>query len=151
MDRYAYLLRGCAEKAGLAPVKQIAAQPGVVAVYRATIHRTDWRASDVVVTVIRTEAVTREAIYVGRFENKPIRRAMDIEEYNAFVHLIDVKTFDKLRDQDDRPSPDLCMMERAAGTFVKSVIFSPQEPGDVYANLAEALRLYLPEALREIQ
>ena len=153
MERYAYILRECAERANVLPVKQIATQPGIKAVYRVTLHHPDWRCADAVVTVTRDgEGVSREAVYAGCFNNQPITRPITIATYNAFVGLVGQAKFDKLGDQVDIPTlnADLCLFERAAGTFVKSVIFTPQKATGSYEFLLQAIQTYLPEALREI-
>ncbi|GAB4518831.1 MAG: hypothetical protein OHK0046_26950 [Anaerolineae bacterium] len=152
MERFAPILRACAEKAALPTVKALAARPGMKAVYRVTIYHADWRAADVVVTIKHGTETVREIVYVGCFENKPLIRKMTPADYQAFVALVGTKTFDHLSDQAGTApiDADVCLFERAAGTFVKSVIFTPQTPSDAYTPLVEAIRQFMPEAEREI-
>ena len=43
------------------------------------------------------------------------------------------------------------MVERGSGGFVHSVIFAPTEADGDYEILFQAIKTYLPEALREIK
>ncbi|MDX1993642.1 MAG: hypothetical protein SF029_14735 [bacterium] len=154
MERYASVLREIAERASLKPVKEIALLPGMKAVYRVTLHYFDFRASDSVVTVCcgRSNDALSEAVYVGRFGNRPLTRTLGTRDYENFVRTIMSLSFDKLPDQQHIPvyGADVCMVERAAGTFVKGVIFAPQKAEGHYHTLFAAIKTYLPEALREM-
>jgi hypothetical protein len=45
---------------------------------------------------------------------------------------------------------DFWMIERASGSFVRGVIVAPQTAQGAHAKLVEAIRTYLPEALRMV-
>lgn len=155
MGLYPYILRECIEKVGVKPLKQVALQPGLTEVYRVTIHYLDARASDTVTTLKRlgkTETVL-EVIYQGHFDHKPLVYYPPLERYEAFSRAMRSIAFDTLTDQPFLPffGIDICMVERGAGSFVKSVIFSPQRAQGVYLVLQDAIRSYLPESQREIE
>ena len=154
MERYTYLLREIAERIGLGSVKQIAAQPGIRTVYRITLYYPDRRASDTVATLIQLSLtdVVLQVVYLGYFDNNPLIRQLTTHDYEALASVFSKLSFDRLLDQSDMPSygADLCLVERAAGGFVKGVLFAPQHASGVYINLLETLRSYLPEALREV-
>ena len=156
MTLYAHVMREVAESAGLPTLRQIAARPGVKAAYRVTMHYGDYHAADAVTTVVmRTAQVNAvvETVYLGRFAHTPIRRGMPPAGYAGFTAELRAVGFDKLRDHDGL-SPygvDLVMVERAAGTFHKDVIFAPGRAEGDYARMLAAVRLYLPEALREVR
>jgi len=42
------------------------------------------------------------------------------------------------------------MVERAAGSYIKGVIFAPRIADGVYLSVYNAVRAYLPEAFREL-
>lgn len=155
MDRYAAVLRGVAERAHLLSIRQVAAQPGVKAVYRATLHHIDFRAADVVVTLrhIRPDDAMLESIYVGHFGHHPITRRMPDKDFAQWMYTLQSIRFDTLEDQSRIPlvGSDLCWVERAAGSFWHGVIFSPQGAEGRYHTLQAALRTYLPEVFREIK
>ncbi len=153
MERYAVTLRDCAERANMPPVKELARQPRFSALYRVTVHHPDWRAVDVIVTVKRGDDITREAVYVGCFGNKPLLHAMPAEQYTAFTQKVMAARFDKLVDQEGIPrfGVDLCLFERASAGFYRSVVFCPQKAEGAYAYLLHAIQMHLPEALREIE
>ena len=73
-------------------------------------------------------------------------------DYAELVKGLEQVHFDKLNDQANIPSygVDLWMWERAAGTFYRSVIFSPVAATGVYERLRVLAHTYLPEAVREV-
>jgi hypothetical protein len=154
MEAYAHILRSIAEQLGCPPVKQVAAMPGIQAVYRVTVHYPDMRASDAVATLVhtRTQDTVLETIYRGRFNNRPLRRQLDRSDYETFSRILTPTLFDRLPDQSDILfyGADLWLIERGAGSFVKGVIVAPQTATSVYSRILDAVRTYLPEAIREI-
>ena len=155
MKPYAYILRSIADYANVKSIKQIAMQPGVQSAYRVTLHHQDMRAADAVVSVVQKASgeLQLEAVYQGRFSNRPLQRALPEQDFKSWVLLLREIGFDHLDDYEDIPltEADLCMVERAAGGFAKSVIFVPQKAEADFAKLLDAIQLYLPEALREIR
>jgi hypothetical protein len=154
MERYAYILRDAADRAGVLPLKQVIAAPGVKAAFRVIVHFMDQRAVEVITTLTQRQGSDPlvEVVYAGRFGNRPIQRRMSPADYERLTHtLLDLK-FDKLIDQPQVPvfGIDLCMVERGSGGYLKGVIFAPQTADGVYASLYNAIRAYLPEAVREV-
>lgn len=154
MEGYAHILRNIAEQLGCPPVKHVAARPGIQAVYRVTVHYPDMRASDAVATLVHTRAqdAVLETLYRGRFNNRPLKRQLDMRDYQAFSRILTPALFDRLPDQPDILfyGADLWLIERGAGSFVKGVIVAPKTASEVYSRLLDAIRTYLPEAIREI-
>ena len=154
MERYAPMLRQVAESAGLPSVKRLAAQPGMKAVYRVTAHYPDFHACDSVATLICfvTGEPSLEAIYSGHFNHKPLKRRLNDIAVQGFTRVMSKAGFDKLADQKEafNPSAGVCMVERGAGRFVKSVIFCIQSREWAHAHILDAVQIYMPEALREI-
>ena len=155
MEGYAHILRGIAEQLDCPPVKDIAAKPGMQAVYRVTVHYPDMRASDAVATLVYAGArnAVLETRYRGHFNNKPLRRHLGTPDYLAFSRAFTPTLFDRLPDQSDILfyGADLWLIERGAGSFVKGVIIAPQTATGAYAKLLDAVRTHLPEAVREIK
>lgn len=154
MQPYAAILRTLAERAGLPSIKQIAAQPGTKSVYRITLHYPDQHACDVIGTVrlARTEPTQLQQVYYGRFNNKPLTRPLDEARLNQFIQRMSKLNFDKLSDQPDIPyyGVDLCMVERGAANFLRSVILAPKHADGVHLDLFDTIRASFPELLREI-
>ncbi len=152
-ERQAALLRAVAQRLDQPPVRQLARAPGVRAVYRVTAHYDDRRALDTVVTVRRDSAGAALTVcYEGLSHLRPAARRLTQERCAALAAAWQRAGFDRLYDQPGvtRRGLDLWLLERAAGTFVHSVIVAPQAAVDGWAALVEAVRLHLPEALREI-
>ena len=153
-ERHAFTLRMVAERANAVPVRTISKQPGVSAVYRLTIYYHDRRARDTVATIRRTKGadITLTITYDGLFREKVIVHPVSPQRYEAFDLALRKLPFDKLADQPRLPNygSDLWLVERAAGTFIHSVVLAPQTASDVYAQLAETMTAYLPEALKEV-
>lgn len=153
-EQQAYTLRAIAEYLGLEPLKRIARQPGVRAVYRVTIYHHDRRALDSVATLRRDGAnqSVLSLVYEGMFHSRPLTHIISLERYEAFTLATQKLHFDHMADQPGMPlyGLDFWMIERAAGTFVKSVIVAPQIATGKYAELIAIIKTHLPEALREI-
>lgn len=152
-ERHAALLRDIAEALELPPVRRLARAPGVCAVCRVTVHRDDRRALDAVATVIRDSAgVSLEVRYEGLRHLRPVRHPLAVDRLAALLLAWQRAGFDRLRDQPGLPlhGADLWLLERAAGTFVHSVIVAPQTAVGQHAALVAAVREHLPEALREV-
>ena len=154
MERFAPILRGIAEKVGLESVKDCLKQPSIKAIYRITLHYQDYRATSSVATLTHATSadVLLEVNYQNKFENKPLTRKLTPKAYENFTNDLATLRFDKLKDQDVSPyGKDICMVERGSGGFVHSVIFAPTEADGDYEALFQAIKTYLPEALREIK
>lgn len=154
MVGYAYALKEIAENAGLKSVPELVKQPGIRTVHRVTIQYYDRRAVESVVTVKRmAQSIIIERVHPGCFGGKVFTRQMMTEDYGQFTAVIGGKAFDLLHDQETIPlyGVDLCLVERASGTFTKSVVFSLKETPAPYDRLLETIKRYLPEALREVR
>jgi hypothetical protein len=151
---HAPALRAVAESLGLEPIAQIAKQPGVQAVYRATMLIHDGRASSAAATMKRIgQGVSLELAYQRALDGRHLVRALPIIRYERLASALAALGFDHLPDQPnlpDRPTADLWMIERAAGTFHRAVILAPALAEGVHLQLADAVRTHLPEALREL-
>lgn len=154
MEHYISFLRGIAERCGLPSVKQLAIVSNLKAVYRVTVYRPDRRASDCIVTLKRgiLQQTTSEAVYVNRFDNKPIARMWKDAQFEAFVSAIRPSQFDKMTDQSNIPlsGVDICLFERGAGNFIKSVLFAIPNDQMPYKQLVMVIEQFMPEALREL-
>ena len=152
---HAPTLRAIIESVGVASLGDIVKQPGVIAVYRLTVYHHDGRAHDTVSTL--THSLTRgnrlETVVRLMFGGKPLVHNVTPRRYEHFVNTLNAVRFDQLRDQPDLPpyGADLWLLERAAGSFNKSVVLAPARAEGVYAALCEAIRADLPEALRELR
>lgn len=153
-EQQAYTLRAIAEYLELEPLKRLTRQPGVRAVYRVTIYHHDRRALDSVATLHRDtlNQSILSLVYEGMFHSKPLTHIVPFERYEAFTLALQKLRFDHMADQPEMPlyGLDFWMIERAAGTFVKSVIVAPQTANGNHAELVTTLKTHLPEALREI-
>lgn len=149
-------MRDIAANVGLPFLRDVAKKPGVKAAFRVSLHYGDMRARDSVCAVtMRTVQVNAviEAYYVGRFNSKPITRGMPPPAFGGWVSALNAVKFDRMHDQDGiMPyGVDLCMVERAAGGYEQGVIFVPSKADGAYAALLAAIRIYLPEVLREVE
>lgn len=155
MELLASQLRAIADQMGLPSTRQIAQSPGVSAVYRLTVRYHDRRAADSVATLRRfgQGEARLEIVYRGLFNHKPVGAVLDEARYEAFVGAMRQVHFDSLADQQNIPphGVDLWLVERAAGTFNKSVIIAPELTGSVYARLVYLVGSTLPEAVREVK
>lgn len=153
MEHYLGFLRGISERCGLPSVKQLADIHNLKAVYRVTIYRPDRRASDSIITLKRGafQNTVLEAVYVGRFENKPITRAWTDAQFETFIQAIRPSLFDKMIDQRDIPlvGADICLFERGAGGFLKAILFANPTADPTYMRLLTIIETFMPEALRE--
>ncbi len=155
MERVAYIFRDVVDKVGLDTVKDLIKQPGMRGVHRITLHYHDFRARDTIATITRGIDNTAQlaVIYYGRFEHKPLKRTLSPTDYERFNQVFQNIKFDKMIDQ-QKVSPygvDLCMVERATGGFVKSIIFAPEKAEDHYATLYNVISAYLPEVIRQVK
>jgi hypothetical protein len=153
---YSYVLRVIADRTGAPPVNKIALQPGVQAAYRISVHYYDKRACDSVATVCRLTSEderTMEVRYAGAFNDKPLFHTIELERYEGFMRALQKVRFDHLADQTGLPAHgiDLWLVERAAGSFSKSIIISPKHATGQYATIVDAVKTHLPEALRSIR
>lgn len=153
-EQQAALLRGIAEWLGLPPVKTIIREPGVRGVYRVTVYYHDRRARDVCATLrdVRSEPPQLTISYRGAFDHRPIRYPFSKDRHLALARALQNLRFDHLPDQPDMPlyGLDFWMIERAAGSFVHSVIVAPQTAQGAHADLVGLIKTHLPEALRVV-
>lgn len=150
------LLRSVAEQMKLPPITEIARAPGVQDVYRITMHLYDGRACNSVSTLRRSlaDGAVLETVYQRALLQKPIIHRIDADRCREFVTALTAIGFDKLPDQPNLPayhSTDLWLIERAAGTFYKSIILAPELAQETYARLVNAVKHGLPETLRMVK
>jgi len=154
MEHYLGFLRGIAERCGLPSVKQLADIHNLKAVYRVTVYRPDRRASDSIITLKRgmLQNTVLEAVYAGRFDNKPITRPWTDAQFEGFIQAIRPSLFDKMVDQHDIPlvGVDICLFERGAGSFLKAILFAVPTTDLTYMRLVNIIQTFMPEAFREL-
>lgn len=154
-EQQAFLLRAIAERLGQQPVKAIIKAPDILAVYRVTVYYYDRRARDSCATLCdrRSSGAQLAVTYRGAFNQKPITYTLSEARYEAFTTALVRLRFDHMGDQPRMPlyGLDFWMIERAAGSFVHSVIVAPQTAQGSHAALVEIIQEYLPEALRLIE
>ncbi|MCU0497361.1 MAG: hypothetical protein MUF87_08430 [Anaerolineae bacterium] len=154
MEKQVHFLKLIAQRCGLAPLKEVALQPGMKSVYRFTVHYDQLRASDCIATLKQPNrgAILLEVVYQGRFDHKPLTRVIDLTQYELFVTTLQKLSFDKLPDQDNVPfyGTDWWLIERAAGSFLKNVLLAPATAQGHHATLVQAIRFYFPEVIREM-
>jgi hypothetical protein len=154
LDYHLPLLRGVAQRIGLATVAQMARRPGVQAVYRVTVHYFDGRACDSVATLCKTAAndMTFEVHFQNALGGKPLTPLITPARYDEFVKALQNIRFDRMSDQLNLPSTsDVWLVERAAGTFTHNVLVAPEAAIDSHARLVNAVKNGLPEALRVVK
>jgi len=154
VGQHVYILRDIGTSVGLAPLRQIARQAGVKAVYRVTVCYADNHASNAVATLrqVNLQAPTLEVVYQGRFQHKPFVYSINEQRFERLRAAFQRADFDHLRDQPDVSfyGLDWWLVERAAGEFLRSVVLSPHKPGLPYSILVNAIDAFLPEILRQI-
>lgn len=156
---HAPLLRGVAERLRLPTVMTVARGVGVTGVWRVTVHYFDGRAPDTVATLTRrTGAGTGLEVWTERPGDPSVTWTLSDERWATFTTAALSLRFDHLADQPNLPvydSTDLWLIERAAGTFVHSVIVAPaladaawKTPDQAaWTRLVSAIRNGLPEAI----
>jgi hypothetical protein len=154
-EQQAHLLRSIAERLGQRPVKAIIKAPDVLAVYRITVYYHDRRAHESCATLCdrRVGGAQLSVAYRGMFSQKPIVYRLSEARYEAFTQALHKLRFDHMGDQPRMPlyGLDFWMIERAAGSFLRSVIVAPQTAAGAHAQLVGLIKEHLPEALRAIE
>lgn len=155
MEYQAYLLRSIGDQMKLMPLQKVALLPGISAAYRLTVRYHDRRAYDSVATLRRfgRERPTMEIVYRGLFDSRPLNLPVDPDGYETFMVALQKLRFDQIKDQPDLPTygVDFWLLERAAGSFIKSVILAPQLATGVHAALVATVQKHLPDMLREVK
>ena len=152
-EQQAFLLRTIAERLGQEPVKRMIKAPGMRAVYRVIAYYHDRRALDSVATLCAMvqQDPALAVVYRGIFHHQPIRHVVPRRRYEDFVGALQKANFDHLKDQPGMPQhADLWMIERAAGSYVHSVLVAPETADGVHGDLVNTVKTHLPEALRMI-
>ena len=153
MDYQVLALREIGEKLGASPLRQMALEPGVMAIYRVTDYYAGESCNSVAtLRHTKTKGAQLTVKYVAALGGKPLIHSIPAERYEAFAVALQKARFDHLRDHDDLPlyGADWWMVERAAGSFVRSIIIAPQRAEGNHAAIVAATRSHLPEALREV-
>jgi hypothetical protein len=156
MKYHAGFLLSILDRTGVPPLKTLAAQPGMKAVYRVVAYYADRRAQHSVATLVdeRMSASPRlEVVYEGFRQHQPMDYSVTFADYAALVTAFGRVNFDKLQDQAEPQEQLLALwlVERATGTFYHSVIFSPHKPVLPYSLLINAIDAYLPDAIKEMK
>lgn len=155
LTNHASTLRAIIDSAGVDALPTIMRRPGVRAVYRVTVHYHDGRARDTVATLVYSAAdgARLEIVFRVTFAGKPLVHPITPARYEAWTAALGALNIDRLPDQRNLPTygADLWLVERAAGSFLKSVIIAPALADGAHAALVHAVRTHLPDALREVQ
>lgn len=159
MENQAYTLRTIAKSAGVPPLADVARQPGVQSALRVTCYYFDGSSKHSVATLrqSRAEGIRLEVIFLGALAHRPLVYPVAPSRYQAFLNVLAALHFDSLPDQPGIPSfgQHLWMVERAAGGFIKGVILAPllapALAGGAYPRVMDAVREYLPAAVRVIR
>ncbi len=143
------------ERTKIPLLKTLAAQPGMKVLYRVIAYYLDGRARHSVATLYGEAGKTDfrlEVVYEGVNQHKPMLHSIRFAHYEALTAAFLRANFDKRVDQEVtiQRLHTLWMVERAAGTFHHSVIFTPQQPELPYSIIVNALDAYLSEAIREV-
>lgn len=149
-------IRTVLARLNLKPLKTLACQPGVQAVFRIVAYYADGRAYHSATTLIdnsQHENLTMESIFVGFFANKAIMREVSRERYQKFRDVLNQVHFDTLYFPTDKLlyTSTLWCIERATGTFSHQLILSPHISEKPYCLIINAIDDYLGDAVREIQ
>ncbi len=155
MELQAGMLRSIVDQMGLPPLGEVGKQAGVSAAFRVIARYHDRRAADSVATLRRIGKgdITLEVAYRGLFKQKPMHFRIETARYEALMTGLTGLHFDHMIDQQDIPTygVDLWMIERVAGSFVKSVIVTPELAMDDHARLVELVRVTMGEMVREVR
>lgn len=151
---HAPLLRAIADRMALPPIAESARAAGIIGVYRFSVHYFDGRAHDSVATLRHVSTGAWIEVHYDHQPQKPVITPIPLDRYQLLVKAFVRLQFDKMSDQDNLSSydsTDLWLVERAAGTFVHSVILAPALATGVHNGLANAVRHALPEALEMVK
>ncbi|RMG89891.1 MAG: hypothetical protein D6712_00900 [Chloroflexi bacterium] len=147
-------LRAVIEQANVQSLFKLATQPAVKGVYRLTAFYPDRRAHHSIATLTYTayEEATLEVIYIGAFHNRPLTHTITWERLEQFESALRKAGFDKLHDQNNVSvyGEDCWLLERAAGSFSKSILLAPHRVEQPYTTIVNAIDAYLPEMIREV-
>lgn len=155
MRHHTTALYGVRERTRVTPIRELAKQPGIRAIYRLTMYYADGRSHNAVATLTYRAHETQhrlDVVYEGLFNHAPIEHSVPHSAYEGIRNALSKAKFDNLPDQ-EKPYAEtrtLWMLERATGAFYKSVVLSPHHHDMPYTLITNALDHYLPEALREI-
>jgi hypothetical protein len=155
MQFYTALLYGIVFRCGVTDLKELAKQPTYKALHRVVVYYADQRARHAVATLYDERGHTDkrlEVVYEGFNQHKPFVFTLKAARYEQWITALAQAQFDQLSDQPAPPDKlhSLWLLERAAGSFYKNVLLSPQHTPPPYSILVNAIDGYLPEALREI-
>lgn len=157
MSNYAYqhyLLRSLGVQFRQPETKQIALKPGVQSVYRVTCFYPDTHPPNSVATLVGSRAGDPTLTIVH--ENAPdipMEAVLNPDEYRALGAVFSSLKFDKLDDQPGIPArgATLWLVERAAGSFIKSVLVAPELATGTYQTLVFRLHEHLPQAVEVLR
>ncbi|MEM6282783.1 MAG: hypothetical protein AAF787_11360 [Chloroflexota bacterium] len=148
-----YLLRSISTQFQLPDTPTIAQQPGIQSVFRVTCHYPGGDFPDSVATVVSSQ-VGQPTLTVHRNGSESNGENMlDRQAFEALTATLSTVKFDKLADQPDIPSTraNLWLIERAAGSFIKGVLLSPELATDDYQSLVFRLHELLPAAVEPLR
>ncbi len=135
-------------------IKTVAQAVGVVDVLRITAYypKRDTRHS--IATLVQRHQDKRdlEIVYENFNKQQAVKLTVQRDVFDAIQNALLQNKFDKLEDQTNISHYDhsLWLVQRASGTYLHSVIMSPDVPHLPYSAIVNAIDNYLPEAIREV-
>lgn len=156
MKYHAAALRTVVDRTQAPNLKTLAQQPGVRVVHRLVVYYADGLARHIVATLISrtgSDDALLEVVHEGFFDNKARSHRISADHHAAFCAVLTRLNFDQLSDQPDTEleRQTLWLLERASGSFYKSLLLSPHYIEPPYSGIVNAVDAYLPEAIREIR
>ncbi|MEL6148337.1 MAG: hypothetical protein AAFV33_27265 [Chloroflexota bacterium] len=147
-----YLLRSISTQFHLSDTLAVAQQPGIQSVFRVTCHYPGGDFPDSVATVVNSQ-VGQPTLTVHRSGvDSSGEHVLDKQAFGALTAMLSTVKFDKLDDQPGIPATraNLWLVERAAGSFLKGVLLSPELATDSYQSLVFRLHELLPGAVEPL-
>lgn len=144
-----YLLRSISTQLKLPETAELALRPGVQSVYRVTCFYPDDHVPNSVATLLNALAMPTVLQLHYEHATAPRELPADAQQVKALATEFSSIKFDKLPDQPDIPvqGVTLWLIERAAGSFLKSVLVAPELAADTHLTLIHCLNDLLPQAV----
>jgi hypothetical protein len=156
--RRADALRLIALRLDVPAIQSLARVPGTTEVYRITVQYLDGQHPDQIATLIlsnETSSTAQLSVHYRRANGRLLILTPLIPAARARSFAADLRRlgFDRLDDMPGLPwhGAELWLIERAAGTFARDLVLSPENAHSVYAQIAAFVREKLPEAVRPIR
>lgn len=131
-----------------------ARQAGVMSVLQVTAYYLRARVRHSVARVIEYQLgeVEMLLVYEGFNRHKPLRLSVPKDRLEKLLGALRQAKFDAMRDQDGLSLTDRShwLIQRGAGTYSHGVIVAPDKAQPPWSSTVNAIRDYLPGAIREV-